>query len=181
VQRRFREPASFESVLLPTTIIKPASESISQDISERLLQLGWDSDQADEVVQKVRASTVCVMANASSEHCNATAVVVGPDLLATCGHCAHGHEEEQETKTLFIRTIGGIKMDAKVLAIHPSTDLGLIQVVSNKETLPSPLVIGFASPGEAVVVVGHPSGIGTWVVKAGKILSVDLSPNTYLC
>lgn len=140
-------------------------EYISQSVSERLVKLGWDSNEAYEVAARARQSTVCVIATEGSTFCSGTGVVIGPTLVATCGHCTHG--------VVSIRTLDGKIMSARKLANHPTADLGLIRITSNIRALPPPLTLGFASPGEPVIAIGNPSGVGTWVMVLGEVLSVD--------
>lgn len=146
-------------------IVVEIPESISLDVSELLAKLGWNSDEAYEVAAKVRQSTVCILASAGSTLCSATGVVIDQTLVATCGHCV----DEVDS----IRTFEGKIMSAHALAAHPTADLGLVRITSNTRALPPPLPMGFAYPGEPVIAIGHPSGVGTWVMILGEILSVD--------
>jgi S1-C subfamily serine protease len=66
-------------------------------------------------------------------------------------------------------------MSAQVLEIPPhlEADLAILKVTSNISSLPPPLPTGFASPGDPVLMVGHPGVVGTWVVTLGEVLSAD--------
>lgn len=154
------------------TVVVRIPEAVSKDVSRRLVELNWNAEDMYQVAQKARQSTVCILP-APDGHCGAAGVVVGPNLVATCGHCAHGHKGKRETKKIYIRTLDGESMPARVVANHPNADLGLAKVTSNIDQLPPALTVGFASPGEPVLAIGNPSGVGTWAVVLGKVLSVN--------
>lgn len=160
--------AIYVVVITPAVPSQEQPESIrpaSQSVAERLSELDWNEDEALAVARKVRDSTVCIASSRGG--CGGTGWVAGADLVVTCGHCI-----EHDNAT-FVRTLTEATMSATVLEILPDADLGILKVTSNISSLPSPLPTGFAAPGDPVIMVGHPSGVGTWVVTLGEVLAVD--------
>lgn len=157
----------------PKEEIKPKFKLTFVDsVSELLAKLGWNEKEALEVADKVRNSTVCILPAANAS-CGATAWIAGKGLVVTCGHCVHGHEGENETTYFWIKTIDGKIFPVERLEILEDTDLGIANVTANASELPPPLQVGFASVGDPVLAIGNPSGVGTWVVVLGEILSVN--------
>lgn len=156
-----------------------------QDTAKLLEALNWTEAEALALAEKVRASTVCLLPSEET-NCGAVGFIIGEagkGIIGSCGHCAHGHHEEtgEETKNLFVRTIGGKRFPAEVLEISPAHDVGLLKVTTRASKLPPPLPFGFASVGDPVLAVGNPSGVGTWVPVVGKIMETDgWGPGGYL-
>jgi len=163
-----------ENGLVPIEVV------ISPEVSKRLQELGWNDDGAREVAKRARASVVCFIERAESDHCSGPAgFVTRGGLIATCGHCTpHVHDDETgettDLSTFRIKTITGEILEAEVLEKSDKADLALVRVTSNTSALPPPLLLGEPVESEPVIMVGHPSITGNWVITLGKVESVGL-------